>query len=191
MIDLMDKQFISRKELYDAGLTPYKIKKLVEGGMLKIVNRNYFEKTEYDGDINEFSAVSIYSPKGVVCLTSAAVYHGLSTSRPLQIDIALPRRTRIPKSPDWPEMKYYLFTDDRYFIGIETISEGSNQFKIYDREKTVCDMIFYRNKLGFEPAVDVLKNYINNPNRDINKLMKYAEKLHCAKLLREYLEVMV
>jgi hypothetical protein len=62
---------------------------------------------------------------------------------------------------------------------------------IYDVEKTVCDMIFYRNKLGFEPAIEVLKNYVKRPDRNINKLMEYAKKLRCAKLLREYLEVMV
>ena len=62
---------------------------------------------------------------------------------------------------------------------------------IYDVEKTVCDMIFYRNKLGFESAIEVLKNYVKRPDRNINKLMEYAKKLRCAKLLREYLEVMV
>ena len=62
---------------------------------------------------------------------------------------------------------------------------------IYDVEKTVCDMIFYRNKLGFEPAIEVLKNYVKRSDRNINKLMEYAKKLRCAKLLREYLEVMV
>ncbi len=191
MTDYNDKQFISRNNLYDAGLSPYKIKRLVADGKLIPVNRNYFENPCYSGDINEFSSVSAYAPKGVVCLTSAAIHHGLSSARPLQIDVALPRRTRIPKSPEWPEMKFYLFTDERYSTGIEQIKEGNGLIMIYDREKTVCDMIFYRNKLGFEPSIEVLKNYINNPSRNINKLMSYAEKLRCAKLLREYLEVMV
>lgn len=186
-----DEQFVSRRTLYDSGLSPYKINKLVEEGKLNPINRNYFENSGYDGDINEFSIVSVYAPKGVVCLTSAAVYHGLSSSRPLLIDVALPRRSRIPKSPQWPEMKFYLFTDERYSTGIETIAEGNNEFMIYDVEKTVCDMIFYRNKLGFESAIEVLKNYVKRPDRNINKLMEYAKKLRCAKLLREYLEVMV
>ena len=191
MTDYSNKQFVSRTELYDSGLSPYKIKKLVAEGKLISVNRNYFENPEYEGDNNEFSVVSVFAPKGVVCLTSAAVYHGLSSARPLQIDVALPRGARVPKSPEWPEIKFYLFSDERYTTGIEKVTEGSNQLKIYDVEKTVCDMIFYRNKLGFEPAIEVLKNYVKRPDRNINKLMEYAEKLHCSKLLREYLEVLI
>ena len=187
----INMQYISRKDLYDAGLTPYKINKLVAEDKLKVVNRNHFENLEYHGEINDFFAISAYAPKGVICLTSAAIYHGLSTARPLQIDVALPRKTRIPKSYEEIKIKYYLFTDERYDVGIETINEDNNQFKIYNKEKTVCDMLFYRNKLGFEPAIEVLKNYINSSDRDINKLMEYANKLRCGKLLREYLEVML
>ena len=187
----INMQYISRKDLYDAGLTPYKINKLVSEDKLKVINRNHFENLEYHGEINDFFAISAYAPKGVICLTSAAIYHGLSTARPLQIDVALPRKTRIPKSYEEIEIKYYLFTDERYDVGIETINEDNNQFKIYNKEKTVCDMLFYRNKLGFEPAIEVLKNYINSSDRDINKLMEYANKLRCGKLLREYLEVML
>lgn len=186
-----NQQFVSRKDLYDAGMSSYKINKLVSEGKLKPINRYYFENLKYDGDINEFSVIRAYASKGIICLTSAAVYHNLSSSRPLQIDVALPRRSRIPNSPEWPEIKYYLFTDERYSLGIETITEDTNQFKIYDVEKTVCDMLFYRNKLGFEPAVEVLKNYINRSDRNINKLMEYAGKIHCAKLLKDYLEVMI
>lgn len=191
MHEIMNMQFVARKDLYDLGLTPYKINKLVAEGKLKVINRNYFENLEYNGEVNAFSAVSAFAPKGVVCLISAAIYHELSSARPLQIDVALPRKTRIPKSSEQADIKYYLFTDERYSIGIETVVDDNNQFKIYDKEKTVCDILFYRNKLGFEPAIEVLRNYINSSDRDINKLMEYAEKLRCAKLLREYLEVMI
>jgi len=191
MIEYKDRQFISRDVLYDAGYSQYKIDKMVEAGKLVMINRRFFENPDYDGGINEFYCVNAYAPKGVVCLISAAIYHGLSTNRPLQIDVALPRRSRFPKTPDWPQMQFYLFSDDRYTTGINTITEDGNQFRIYDKEKTVCDVLFYRNKLGFEPAIEILKKYLEGQDRDLNKLMKYAATLRTGKLLREYLEVMI
>ena len=191
MIEYKDRQFISRDVLYDAGYSQYKIDKMVEAGKLVMINRRFFENPDYDGEINEFYCVNAYAPKGVVCLISAAVYYGLSTSRPLQIDVALPRRSRVPKTPDWPQIQFYLFSDERYITGINTITEDGNQFQIYDKEKTVCDVLFYRNKLGFEPAVEILKKYLEGQDRDLNKLMKYAANLRTGKLLREYLEVMI
>jgi hypothetical protein len=58
-------------------------------------------------------------------------------------------------------------------------------------EKTVCDVIFYRNKLGFEPAVEVIKNYMNKQNRDINRLMRYAEMLRLKTTMKQFVEVLV
>lgn len=185
------RQFISREELYRNGYSPYQIRNLVLHGDLRKIHQNYFENPNYSEDINDFNYVQIYAPKGIVCLVSAAVYHGLSTSRTLHIDAALPRNTRIPKSPEWPVIQYYLFSGERYSTGIETIEDDNNCFRIYDAEKTVCDILFYRNKLGFETAMEVLKTYLQREDCNINLLMDYAERLRCGKLLREYLEVIV
>lgn len=191
MQEYQNQQFISRIELNEAGYTNYKIKKLIEEEKLIGINRRFFENPDFKGEINELYAVPAYAPKGIVCLMSAAVYYGLSTHRPSQIDVALPRNTKLPVCPDWPVMQFYFFSGERYKTGIREITEGNNSFSIYDKEKTVCDVLFYRNKLGFEMAVEVMKNYLKESDCNLNKLMKYAENLRSGKLVREYLEVMV
>ncbi|MBO4920192.1 MAG: hypothetical protein J5365_08580 [Erysipelotrichaceae bacterium] len=185
------KQYISRDELHDSGYSTYRINRLVDEGKLIAINKNHFENSEYSGEINDHYFVNAVAPKGVICLISAAIYHGMTTSRELQIDVALPRRSRIPESPESPAVQFYLFSEERYKTGIVMVIEGENSFMIYDREKTLCDLLFYRNKLGFEPFAEVLKNYLSSKDRDLNKLMSYAEKLRCGKLMKQYLEVMI
>jgi predicted transcriptional regulator of viral defense system len=191
MEEYKDKKYISREFLYAKGYSQYKVNRLTEDGDVLKINRRYFENPDYTGDADDNCAVNAYAPEGVICLVSAAIYHELTTSRPLQIDVALPRRSRVPESPVSPRMRFYLFSEDRYFAGIDTIDEDGNSFMIYDREKTVCDVLFYRNKLGFETAIEILKNYLERPDRDLNRLMSYAKMLRSEKLLREYLEVMI
>lgn len=58
-------------------------------------------------------------------------------------------------------------------------------------EKTVCDVVFYRNKLGFEPAVEVMKNYINQPNRDLNRLIRYAETLRLKTTMKQFVDILI
>ena len=186
-----NRQFITREELYRDGYSAYKIRKLVDRGELLPINQSYFENPDFEGDSSEFNFVSVLMPRGVICLISAAIYHKLTTSRMLQIDVALPRNSRIPQIPDRLLMQTYYFSKERYQTGIMTINDEENYFHIYDAEKTVCDILFYRNKLGFEVASEVLKNYLRRENRDLNRLMNYAENLHTGKLLREYLEVML
>lgn len=185
------KEFITTQELKGNGLSYYQINKMVQEGKLESISKNFYENQEYKGEPNELYAVSAYSPKGVICLRSAAVYYGILNERPSQIDVALPRRSRIPVSPDWPPMKFYLFSGERYGCEIHSIQKGENSFQIYGIEKTVCDIVFYRNKLGFESAVEVVRNYLSRKDRNINALMEYAEKLRVATAMKQFVEVMV
>jgi len=72
-----------------------------------------------------------------------------------------------------------------------TDGDVPNRFQIYDIEKTVIDIIYYRNKVGIEETKEILINYLKREDRDINKLYSYGEKLKCSEILRTYLEVLV
>ena len=187
----IEKQFISTQELHEAGYSNYKIRQMVSSGDLIGVNRKWYENARYTGEINDFYTVPVYAEQGVVCLISAAVYYELSSERPKQIDIAIPRNVRIPASPDWPAMKFYRMVEERYSMGIVEIREEGNSFLIYDREKTVCDVICHRNKMGLEPAMEVLKRYVQQPDRDINRLIAYAKHLQVETTIKRYLEVLI
>lgn len=186
-----EKQFISSQELHKAGYSNYKIRQMVKAGDLVAVNRKWYENANYAGEINDFYAVPAYAGQGVICLISAAVYHELSNERPNQIEVAIPRNVRIPESPDWPAMKFYRMVESRYNIGIVDVKEGSNSFRIYDKEKTVCDVIYHRNKLGFEPAMEVLRRYVQQPDRNINRLIAYAKRLQVETTIKQYLEALL
>lgn len=125
--NISQQQFIPLKNLKHAGFSLYKINQMVAAGKLNKVTRSYYENTEYDGEVNDFYAVPAYTnDKGVVCLLSAAAYYDLTTQRPSRVDVALPRASRIPASPDWPQMQFYLFSDTRYYTGIEKITQNGN-----------------------------------------------------------------
>ena len=93
-------------------------------------------------------------------------------------------------------MKYfytnlYYYTNDRFELGIETIADGKNQFRIYDIEKTVVDIVFYREKVGMEEMKEVLVNYLRRKDRNLNRLIRYAELMKCGDVMKNYLEVLV
>ena len=61
--------------------------------------------------------------------------------------------------------------------------------KIYDIEKSVCDAVKYRNKVGMELTSEVIKNYLMLNTRNIDKLVKYAKAMRVYNTLKIYLEV--
>lgn len=88
-------------------------------------------------------------------------------------------------------MKLWYFPENRYSAGITSSSDGACEIAIYDLEKTVVDILYYRNKVGIEETKEVLKNYLRREDRDLIKLHRYAEALGCKKILGTYMEVLV
>ena len=186
-----EQLIFSIQELKDKGLSYYKINQLVKQGILIKLNKKYYENTNFDGEESDFYYAYGYVPNGVICLLSAAVYYNLSTYRPDAIDIAIPRKARVSTLPEWPELNIYYFTEERFSVGAEIIEVGNNKFRIYDIEKTVVDIVFYREKMGVEETKEVLSNYLHRKDRNLNKLIRYAEMLKCKDIINKYLEVLV
>lgn len=186
-----DKMLFSVVELKKAGLSHYKINQLVADGILLKLNKKYYENTNYQGEESDFYYVPAYAPKGVVCLMSAASYYNLTTVRLDAVDVAIQRKAKVSTMPDWPVLSIYYYSDERFETGIEMIQEGKNQFRIYDIEKTVVDIVSFREKIGIEEAKEVLINYLRRKDRNLNRLLRYAELLKCGEVMKTYLEVLV
>ena len=187
----VNQKILSNKDLKDYGFTQYKIRKLVDEGKLVKLNKSFYENCEYKKEDSDFYYVKVYAPNGVVCLLSAAVYYNLTTFIPGSIDVAIPRKSKVSKIPERPRMNIHYFTDARYNLGINVINKNDNEFKIYDIEKTVVDIVFYKEKIGIEETKEILINYLNRKERNLNKLLKYSKMMKCEKILRRYLEVLV
>ena len=186
-----DQMIFSVDELKKAGYSHYKINQLVEANTLLKLNKKYYENTEYNGEESDFYYVQAYAPKGVVCLMSAASYYNLTTFRPDSVDVAIQRKAKISTMPDWPVLSVYYYADDRFKTGIETVQEGRNHFKIQDVEKTVVDVVCFREKVGIEETKEILVNYLRRKDRNLNRLLRYAEMLKCGEVMKTYLEVLV
>ena len=179
------------QELKGKGFSQYKVNKLVSEGKLIKLNKSYYENTEYCGEESDFYYIEAYAPKGVICLLSAAVYYHLAAFIPDAVDVAIPRKSKISAMPDWPQINVHHYTDNRYELGVTTVREGKNEFRIYDVKKSVVDIVFYREKVGIEETKEILVTYLQRKDRNLNRLLKYAELMKCWKVLRQYLEVLV
>ena len=186
-----DKKFITTTELKNMGYTYYKIDKLEKVGILSRINRSTYENLDYKGDENDFFSAEAYVPNGVICLMSDARYYGLTNFLPDAVDVAIERKKKVNTLPEWPEIRIFYFSQSRMDIGVKKIYEGKNCFHIFDIEKTVVDIIYYRNKIGIEETSEVFKNYLKRRDRQIDRIYAYAKRLRCEEVVRTYLEVLI
>ena len=186
-----DRHFLAVSDLLSAGFSYYKINKLVAEGKLIKLNNKMYENTAYSGEVSDFSVVSAYAPKGILCMMTAIRYYALTTYLPDSVDIAIERNMKISTMPEWPSINIWYFPEKRYNTGIVRIADAAGEYRIYDIEKTVIDILYYRNKVGIEETKEVLRNYLARPDRDLIRLRRYADTLGCKKILGTYLEVLL
>jgi hypothetical protein len=57
--------------------------------------------------------------------------------------------------------------------------------KIFDRDRLICECIFYENKMDRETYNKAIQCYISDTKKNIANLMKYAEKRRISKKVKE------
>jgi predicted transcriptional regulator of viral defense system len=165
----------------------YQLLKLVKQGVVTQPKRGVFyleDEMQNPIDIDIESIV----PNGVLCLFSAWFHYGLSTTIPHSYYIAIENKRKIVL-PDYPPIVLHYWRKNQYELGISSYTKDGITVKIYDIEKSVCDAIKFRNKIGIDVTAEVLKNYLKREDRNLIKLTDYAKKMRIYNLLKIYLEI--
>jgi len=187
-----NKGYATTKEISGKGINRYYISNLEKAGIISKIKKGLYKWGEYDFQYN-FELVDVFKivPQGVLCLTSALAYYDLTTLNPWQYEIAIERDRKVA-IPEYPPIKLVYFSQKQLKTGISNVEiEGHHLIKIYDIEKTICDCVRYRNKIGIDIVKEGINEYIKRKDRNFNKLMEYAEVCRVQKILKQYLEVLV
>ena len=126
-------------------------------------------------------------PGGVVCLYSAFRYYGLSTQVPAATCVAISANKKV-RLPAFPVIDLYYWQPKYLTIGVSQVGIEGKTIRITDLERTVCDAIRYRNKIGLDVCGEVLNDYLAKPERNIGLLNDYARQLRIHKVLTSYME---
>lgn len=144
-----------------------------------------------DDMADELLAISNRSSKIIFSHETALYLHGISDRTPFEHTITAPSGC-IPSTAIKAECKVYYIKPELFELGKTTLrTPAGNYVPVYDLERTICDIIRSRNKLGTETFLAALKLYAINPQKDLNKLNSYAKKMRVSNILRHYLEVLL
>ncbi|MBP1628351.1 MAG: hypothetical protein H6Q00_2826 [Holophagaceae bacterium] len=127
-------------------------------------------------------------PEGVICLVSALSYHGLTTTIPNEVWMAIPRNAWVPKLT-FPA-RFIRMGDRSLEEGIESIRIEGQRVRITGKARTVCDALRFRDKVGVEVALEALKAFLRQGGRP-DELIRWETISRVRGILRPYLEAML
>lgn len=127
-------------------------------------------------------------PGGILCSYSAWAHYNLTTQIPYGIFLAI-RRGRKVKLPDFPPITLCSVSKNLLALGATRDIVGGYECPIYNIERSVCDAIKVRNKIGIDVCAEIVNEYLKRPSRNLVLLTEYAKKLRVEATLRKYLEI--
>ncbi len=127
-------------------------------------------------------------PGGVVCLYNAWSYYQLTATVPPSFCVAIERKRKVVIPPTLPITLYY-WKEENLSLGVtETVFSG-HTVRITNLERSVCDAVKYRNKIGLEVCAEILRAYLRKEGRNLSFLTEYARQLRVWSTLKNYLEI--
>ena len=178
------------QDIRSRGLHHKYLQQLVEEGSIIKLKHGLYSLIEIDSYAVLQEAL-LTVPDGIICMGTALSYYELTTWSPSDTHIAILRGRKVVL-PDYPPIRLYHVSEDIFTLGKTEIEvESGKSIEIYNRERVVCDAVRFRNKIGMDIMKEVLKEYMQKENRNLNTLHAYARQLRIESVLNQYLDVLL
>ena len=144
-----------------------------------------------DAWVDAMYLLHLRCPQAVFSHETALFLHGISDRTPFEHTVTAPSGC-IPSAAIKAECKVYYIKPELFELGKTMLqTPAGNPVPCYDLERTICDVIRSRNKIGTETFLSALKQYAASPKKDLNRLDEYARQMRVSGVLRQYLEVLL
>lgn len=166
-------------EALSSGMHRRELYGLRDEGALIELSRGVFRRA--DAPVPTFPdllAVSRRAPVGSVCCVSAAAVYDLTDEIPIAVQLAVPRPHRPPRI-DYPPTEVFRFNAETFKLGLSSVEAAPGEFvRIYNRERTIADLMRLRHRLGEPLALSALRRYLRNRDARPRDLLAVAGKLN-------------
>ncbi len=179
---------VTSKQVREAGIHPHYLQQLAQDGELVKISRGIYQRCDsWDDELYNFQ---LRYRRGVFSHDTALYLHGYSDRTPEVYTMTFPSNYHA-KSLEEELLRFHRTIQKNYEIGLTEINSPSgNKILVYDVERTLCDIVRGEG-CDIQIVVSAMKQYAASKNKDIHKLMQYAEQLRVKPKILRYMEVLM
>jgi predicted transcriptional regulator of viral defense system len=181
--------FITTAQVTAAGIQRRALGELIAAGRVYRAARGVYALPEAWED--EMYFLQYRFSKGVFSNGTALYLHGLSDRTPISYTLTFPHGYNAAGLKGH-NAKAKFVTPEVYDLGItEKPSPCDNPLRVYDAERTLCDIVKGNNGCDIQLVNRAMKAYAVSKEKDIAKLVSYAERLRVKPKILRYMEVLL
>lgn len=189
VLELVRRRGILRgTELDRRGIHRMHLKRLVDRGLLVQRSRGVYEAAE--PRISEHDSVvevAARVPKATLCLLTALRLHQLTTQNPFDVWIMIDRKARKP-SINYPPVRVVRASGSALTEGMAAMKIDGIDINVTTVAKTVADCFKYRSTVGFDVAIEALRDAWRRKKTTMDDIIAAAKTDRVATMMRPYLE---
>ena len=175
-------------ELKAAGLNSRQLLGLLENHIISKIKTGYYEIVGMT--IPDEVLIAKLFPTAVIYLESALMHYGYTDRIPSAWQIAVDKNISKPQFKiSYPPIMPFFLNKKFINIGLSEFEVNKVKIRIYDKERTICDVLRYANKLDREVFTNAIQRYVKDKDRNIQRLMDYAKKLRITQKVKTYVGV--
>lgn len=191
ILKLLEKNngYVTTKEVKKNNIPNIYLTMMVNKNIIDRCSRGLYSSKSILVD-NYYSTIK--KSKNAVFSHATALYlHNLSDRTPLNYDITVPSGYNGSLQKD-NNINLFYIKKDLLELGLVNVnSPFGMKIRVYDAERTICDIIKNKNRIDKEILSKALKSYSSLKEKDLNKLFKYADRMNIRKKVMEYMEVLL
>ncbi len=162
---------------------------MVAEGKLERVARGVY--VSCDSIEDEMFSMQKKYPNLIYSHETALYLQGLSDRTPFEYSASVPSGYKVVGAVA-ERFKIYYIKKELHELGVITV-KGShgNPIRIYNIERTICDLIRSRSRIDVHIFNEALKRFVKMKSADFSMLMEYARELKIDTVLKNYLEILL
>ena len=180
---------IETYQIEEHGINNKVLTRMIERGIIERVARGVYISSDTIEDT--YFTTQAICRKGIFSHETALYFHDLCDRTPIKYQITIPSyyNTKLLKDKNY---EFFYLKKELYEIGItEMKTPYGNKVKVYDLERTICDIIRNKKKIEIALFADSMIRYAERKDMDSIRLHKYAKLFNIEDELRKYLEVLL
>ncbi|WP_411832894.1 type IV toxin-antitoxin system AbiEi family antitoxin domain-containing protein [Pseudoxanthomonas mexicana] len=178
------------REFGDAGITAATVSRLERDGAITRLARGLYRLTDAElGQQHSLAEVAKLIPRGVICLTSALAFHGLTDQLPTHVWVALSKKDWRPRIA-YPAVRIVRFPPKLLTTNVEYHMIGQTPVPIYGVIKTIVDLFRYRRVIGTAVVIKAMRETLRQRKATPAEIAQLAGQAGAWKAMAPYLTVL-
>lgn len=188
ILNLFKNGYLTTKDVTDNNIPRTYLTKLIKENKIERVSRGVYIKKNVL--VDEFVVLQSKSKYAIYSDTTALYLHGFSNRIPIRYDITIKSGY---KGSLQKEDNVNLFYTKNELLDLGVINyklDSGNIIRVYDLDKTICDIIKNKKKIDAEIFNKAIREYFYSKKKNTLKLYEYAKKMNIYNKVRDTFEVL-